>query len=73
MATHSKNSRDQAEVLFSRTQTQSLSRNRIISEQDAAADAQAAKTARLREQRLEREAAESLASAHKPTTGSGKR
>lgn len=73
MASHSKNSRDHAEVLFSRTQTQALSRNRIISEQDAATDAVAAKTARLREQRLEREAAETPVAAKKPATTKGKR
>lgn len=73
MASHSKNSRDHAEVLFSRTQTQALSRNRIFSEQDAATDAVAAKTARLRELRLEKEAADSKAAAEKPARTRSKR
>jgi hypothetical protein len=48
--------RDQAESAFSRTQTQFMSRNRTISEIDEVAAEREAKTLRLRELRLEREA-----------------
>ncbi|WP_181178255.1 hypothetical protein [Mesorhizobium sp. B4-1-3] len=51
-----KTSRDQAESLFSKSRTQSMSLNRIMSERDAASQAREAKTARLRELRLEKEA-----------------
>jgi predicted HicB family RNase H-like nuclease len=54
----SKRSRDQAESIFSKTQTQAMSLNRILSEQDAASREREAKTARLRELRLEKEAEE---------------
>jgi hypothetical protein len=50
--------RDQAEISFSKTQTQSMVRNRILSEQDAVSQAREAKTARLRELRMEKEAEE---------------
>ncbi|MFK0692026.1 hypothetical protein ACFX5Q_28020 [Mesorhizobium sp. IMUNJ 23033] len=56
MSLTSKTSGDQAESLFSKTRTQSMSLNRIISERDAVSDAREAKTARLRELRLEKEA-----------------
>lgn len=59
----SKKSRDQAESIFSKTQTQSMSLNRIISEQDAVSQAREAKTARLRELRLEKEADDMAAAA----------
>jgi hypothetical protein len=49
--------------MFSKTQTQMLSLGRIMSEQDAASKAREAKTARLREMRLEKEAEEQAASA----------
>ncbi|WP_426239521.1 hypothetical protein [Pararhizobium sp. DWP1-1-3] len=49
--------RDQAESAFSRTQTQFMARTRTISEIDAVAAARDAKTLRLRELRLEKEAA----------------
>ncbi|TIT56437.1 MAG: hypothetical protein E5W60_25205, partial [Mesorhizobium sp.] len=52
----SKTRGDQAESLFSRARTQSMSLSRIVSEQDAASQAREAKTARLRELRLEKEA-----------------
>jgi hypothetical protein len=55
---NSKKSRDQAESFFSKTQTQSMALNRIISEHDAVSQAREAKTARLRELRLEKEADE---------------
>ncbi|WP_411962111.1 hypothetical protein [Mesorhizobium sp. CA4] len=51
-----KTSRDQAESLFSKSRTQSMSLNRIMSERDAVSQAREAKTARLRELRLEKEA-----------------
>ncbi|RWN56246.1 MAG: hypothetical protein E5Y63_19825 [Mesorhizobium sp.] len=63
MTATSKKSRDHAESIFSKTQTQSMSLNRIISEQDAASQAREAKTARLRELRLEKEADELAAAA----------
>lgn len=56
MTATSKTARDQAESIFSKTRTQSMSLNRIVSEQDAASAARDAKTARLRELRLEKEA-----------------
>jgi hypothetical protein len=59
----SKKSRDHAESIFSKAQTQSMSLNRIISEQDAASQAREAKTARLRELRLEKEADDMAAAA----------
>jgi hypothetical protein len=57
----SKVSGDRAEALFSKTQTQSMSLGRIISERDAVSEAREAKTARLRELRLEKEAEEMAA------------
>jgi hypothetical protein len=62
----SKRSRDQAESIFSKTQTQSLSLNRIVSEQDAASKARELKTARLRQLRLEKEAQDLAEAAAKP-------
>lgn len=66
MPSNSRKSRDQAELAFSKTQTQSLSLGRIISEQDAVSRAREEKTARLREMRLEKEAADQLAAAIAP-------
>ncbi|CCV13022.1 hypothetical protein [Mesorhizobium sp. STM 4661] len=63
MTATSNKSRDQAESIFSKTRTQSMSLNRIISEQDAVSQAREAKTARLRELRLEREAEDMAAAA----------
>jgi hypothetical protein len=54
---------DQAGSLFSKTQTQSMSLNRILSERDAVSEAREAKTARLRELRKEKEADEMAAAA----------
>lgn len=54
---NSTKTRDQAETAFSRTQTQFMARNRTISEIDAVAAERDAKTLRLRELRLEKEAA----------------
>ncbi|RVC72967.1 hypothetical protein EN745_33475 [Mesorhizobium sp. M4A.F.Ca.ET.022.05.2.1] len=59
----SKTRGDQAESLFSRARTQSMSLGRIVSEQDAASQAREAKTARLRELRLEKEAEHRVAAA----------
>lgn len=61
MTVNSRKSRDQAEAAFSKTQTQSLSLGRIVSEQDAVSRAREEKTARLRELRLQKEAADQLA------------
>lgn len=66
LSANSRRSRDQAESAFSKTQTQSLSLGRIISEQDAVSRAREEKTARLRELRLEKEAADQLAAAIAP-------
>jgi hypothetical protein len=63
LTANSKTAPDQAASLFSKTQTQSMSLNRIISERDAVSEAREAKTARLREQRLEKEADEMAAAA----------
>ncbi|MFD2051653.1 hypothetical protein ACFSQT_00265 [Mesorhizobium calcicola] len=63
MTANSKTVPDQAVSLFSKTQTQSMSLNRIMSERDAVSEAREAKTARLREQRLEKEADEMAAAA----------
>ncbi|WP_292147133.1 hypothetical protein [Mesorhizobium sp.] len=62
----------QAESLFSKTRTQAMSLGRITSEQDAVNQARGAKTARLRELRLEKEAEERAASAVAPSRA-GKR
>ncbi|WP_027144453.1 hypothetical protein [Mesorhizobium sp. WSM3626] len=63
MTAHSKTAVDTAVSLFSKTQTQSMSLNRINSERDAVSQAREAKTARLRELRLEKEADEMAAAA----------
>ncbi|SFK07082.1 hypothetical protein SAMN04488498_102241 [Mesorhizobium albiziae] len=73
MTANSKKSREQAEALFSKAQTQSMSLNRIISEQDAASRAREAKTARLRELRMEKEAYDLAAAAAAPPKQKGKR
>ncbi|WP_275786359.1 hypothetical protein [Pararhizobium gei] len=57
MTENSVKAREQAESAFSRTQTQFMARNRTISEIDDVAAARDEKTLRLRELRLEREAA----------------
>lgn len=57
MTEHSK-SRTQAEAAFLKTQTQSLSRNRLLSETESLNQERDAKTARLKEQRLRKEADE---------------
>jgi hypothetical protein len=59
MYENSLKTRERAESAFARTQTQHLARSRIASERDDIAAAQSAKTIRLRELRLQKEAAES--------------
>jgi hypothetical protein len=65
MTEHSK-SRTQAEAAFLKTQTQSLSRNRIMSEVESLNQARDANTARLKEQRLRKEALERADAAAAP-------
>lgn len=69
---NAKKSREQAEASFSKTQTQFLALKRITSEHDAVSLAREAKTARLRELRLEKEA-EELAAAGTASKRTGKR
>lgn len=54
--TEKSKSRAHAEAAFLETQTQSISRNRIISETDTVTQARDANTARLKEQWLNKEA-----------------
>ncbi|MDX8482591.1 hypothetical protein RFN28_29645 [Mesorhizobium sp. VK24D] len=63
MSLTSKTQGSQAESLLSKARTQSMSLNRIVSEQDAVSQAREAKTARLRELRLEKEAEDRVADA----------
>lgn len=56
MTENSTKTRDQAESAFSKTQTQFMARSRTISEIDAVTLERDAKTLRLRELRLEKEA-----------------
>ncbi|PZO01417.1 MAG: hypothetical protein DCF30_07385 [Hyphomicrobiales bacterium] len=69
MADHSK-SRVQADAAFLRTQTQSLSRNRILSETDTVNQAREANTAKLKE-RLNKEALDRAAAPPKPRARKG--
>lgn len=55
--------REQADAAFGKTQSQSLARNRVISEIDAVVQQRDEKTSRLRALRLEKEANELAASA----------
>ena len=55
--------REQAESAFGKAQSQSLARNRIISEIDAVVQQRDEKTLRLRALRLEKEASELAAGA----------
>ncbi len=66
MTEHSK-SRTQAEAAFLKTQTQSLSRNRLLSETESLNQERDAKTARLKEQRLRKEADERAGGATVPS------
>lgn len=65
MAENSK-SRIQADAAFLKTQTQSLARNRIASETDSVTQTRDANTARLKEQRLHKEALDRAAAAAAP-------
>lgn len=65
MAEHSK-SRIQADAAFLKTQTRSLSHDRILSETDTINRARDANTARLKEQRLNKEALDRAAAAAAP-------
>ncbi|CAN7656203.1 hypothetical protein LJR090_001488 [Bosea sp. LjRoot90] len=65
MAENSK-SRVTADAAFLRTQTQSLTRNRVLSETETITQARDANTARLKELRLQKEAAERAAAAAAP-------
>ncbi|HTO30384.1 MAG TPA: hypothetical protein VL202_04265 [Pararhizobium sp.] len=56
MTENSSKARNEAESAFSVTQTQFMARSRMMSEIDTAAAERDAKTQRLRELRLEREA-----------------
>ncbi|MCO5092765.1 hypothetical protein [Bosea sp. (in: a-proteobacteria)] len=60
-------SRTQAEAAFLKTQTQSLSRNRLLSETESLNQERDAKTARLKEQRLRKEADERAGGATVPS------
>lgn len=66
MTEHSK-SRTQAEAAFLKTQTPSLSRDRLLSETESLNQERDAKTARLREQRLRKEADQRADSATNPS------
>ena len=65
MAEHSK-SRIRADAAFIKTQTRSLSHDRILSETDTINQAREANTARLKEQRLNKEALDRTAAPPKP-------
>ncbi|MER8379897.1 MULTISPECIES: hypothetical protein [unclassified Mesorhizobium] len=73
MTATSKRPRDQAESIFSKTRTQSMSLDRINSERDAVSQAREAKTARLRELRLEKEADDMAAALAASPKRAGKR
>jgi hypothetical protein len=68
-------SREQAESLFTKTQSQFMARSRVIEEHDAVAQAREEKTKRLRELRIAKAASEraSAASALLKKRGTGKR
>ena len=72
MAEHSK-LRTEADNSFLKVQTQSLARNRIISETDNIAQARDEKTARLRELRLQKEALDREALALAPAKPKARR
>lgn len=57
----------QAEAAFLKTQTQSLSRNRLLSETESLNQERDAKTTRLKEQRLRKEADERAGGATVPS------
>jgi len=66
-------SRATADAAFLRTQTQSLTRNRLLSETETIAQARDANTARLKELRLQKEAAERATAASAPPKPKRKR
>lgn len=66
-------SRVTADAAFLRTQTQSLTRNRVLSETETINQARDVNTARLKELRLQKEAAERAAAASAPPTPKRKR
>lgn len=72
MAEHSKQRTD-ADNNFLKVQTQSLARNRIISEADSIAQARDANTAKLRQLRLQREALDREAQALAPAKPKARR
>lgn len=72
MAEHSKQ-RSDADNNFLKVQTQSLARNRIISEADSIAQARDANTAKLRQLRLQKEALEREAQALAPAKPKARR
>lgn len=72
MAENSK-SRMIADAAFLRTQTQSLSRNRVLSETETINQARDANTARLKAMRLQKEAADRAAAASAPPAPKRKR
>jgi len=59
-------SRATADAAFLKTQTRSLSRNRLLSETETVSQARDANTARLKALRLQKEAAERAAAASAP-------
>jgi hypothetical protein len=61
-------SRATADAAFLRTQTQSLTRNRVLSETETINQVRDANTARLKALRLQKEAAERAAAASAPQT-----
>lgn len=65
MAENSKNSRERAETAFGKLQSQSLARNRTLSENDAVVQARDEKTSRLRALRMAKEATEQAATDEK--------
>lgn len=72
MAENSK-SRVTADAAFLRTQTQSMSRNRVLSETETINQARDANTARLRALRLQKEAADRAAAGSAPPSPKRKR
>ncbi|WID98547.1 hypothetical protein QO058_10070 [Bosea vestrisii] len=72
MAENSK-SRVTADAAFLRTQTQSLTRNRVLSETETINQARDANTARLKALRLQKEEAERAAAASAPPKAKRKR
>lgn len=73
MSDNSQSARERADRAFGKTQTQFLARNRIVAENDAIANEREAKTARLKEMRLQKEAQELVSAvATRPSRRSAK-